>query len=362
MTVESTSNKVQYTTDGVQTSFPITFKFFDETSVKAYLGNDLINSTEYSISGNGAEQSATLNFPIAPAAGTLTLLRQITIKQILDLVEGGDFSAENIEKAFDKLTLIAQDVKEENDRAVKLTVKNAGVSGALPDPVALSYMRWNAAANALEIGMSQGEIDAVKADTVTIQNEIEADHVAMQDLFNQLYDDTVADNDITVTEITTLKDAAELARDNAQTSEALAQEWANKTGDTVDGSEYSAKYYALQAQSSSNINEMVVAANQAIAEGAKIALEAGKKNQTLLVSGATAARSANVVPFSGTPLDGMIIRLMGTDAANTLKLSYEDNAGGCILNGDEVILGRFDYLNLIYLQDLDRYIEIGRNF
>lgn len=109
-----------------------------------------------------------------------------------------------------------------------------------------------------------------------------------------------------------------------------------------------------------NVGRLEVVATQSIGASGQIAL-ASSPEQTLKVQGDSGAQSASTTPFSGTPIDGQIIRLEGQDATNTLMIVHNDAAGGCILNGNAV-LGQYDTLILRYDSTDDRYIEQGRNF
>lgn len=100
--------------------------------------------------------------------------------------------------------------------------------------------------------------------------------------------------------------------------------------------------------------------NQAIASGGQIAVQ-NVTFQHLKVSGDGGAQSASTTPFTGTLPDRSIIILQGTDSTNTLTLSNNDAAGGCILNGDAV-LAEYYILKLIYDSDANRFIELERNF
>lgn len=109
-----------------------------------------------------------------------------------------------------------------------------------------------------------------------------------------------------------------------------------------------------------NVGRLEVVAVQSIGASGQIAL-ASSPEQVLKVQGNAGAQSASTTPFSGTPIDGQIIRLEGQDATNTLTITHNDAAGGCILNGNAV-LGQYDTLILRYDSTDDRYIEQGRNF
>lgn len=111
----------------------------------------------------------------------------------------------------------------------------------------------------------------------------------------------------------------------------------------------------------SDLGAFVVSANQAIGSGGTITLGNGA-NQLLKVSGSGGAQTASTTPFGATPPEnGTTIMLMGTDSTNTIQISHNDAADGCILNGD-AILGEYDTLTLVYESATDRYIEQTRNF
>ena len=101
-------------------------------------------------------------------------------------------------------------------------------------------------------------------------------------------------------------------------------------------------------------------ANQAIAASGQItALNVSL--QHLKVSGDSGAQTASNTPFTGTIPDRAIIILQGTDSTNTLTLTNNDAAGGCILNGDAT-LAEYYVLKLLYDSDANRFIELERNF
>lgn len=104
-----------------------------------------------------------------------------------------------------------------------------------------------------------------------------------------------------------------------------------------------------------------ISANQAIASGGTITLGTSD-HQILKVSGSGGAQTASTTPFGATPPSaGTIISLHGTDNTNTLTLTHNDIADGCLLNGDAQ-LGLNDILTVYYDDGYDRYIEISRNF
>lgn len=102
-------------------------------------------------------------------------------------------------------------------------------------------------------------------------------------------------------------------------------------------------------------------ATQSIAGGGTITL-GSSANQILKVDGSGGAQTASSTPFGATPpSDGTMIRLHGQDNTNTLTITHNDAADGCILNGSAT-LGKDDHIELRYDSTADRYIEQSRNF
>src|SRR3954466_4380137 len=96
MTVSSTINREQYTTNGVTTAFTIHFPFFNDTDVNAIfvdaggVETALALGADFSVSGGaGAGGALTTAGAMSPLAsgGTLTLYREIPFTQEDDYVE-----------------------------------------------------------------------------------------------------------------------------------------------------------------------------------------------------------------------------------------------------------------------------------
>jgi hypothetical protein len=111
--------------------------------------------TDYTLSGypvTSAGPAATLTRIAGnlPSGYTWAVTRVTAATQPVDLVSGGDFSSSDVESMGDRATRQIQEIKEQLARALLLSLFSDGVSAELPDPQALNYLRWNAAANALE--------------------------------------------------------------------------------------------------------------------------------------------------------------------------------------------------------------------
>jgi|GEM_PF-6448567 len=104
-----------------------------------------------------------------------------------------------------------------------------------------------------------------------------------------------------------------------------------------------------------------VVATQSITASGTITLDSAK-NQLLQVQGDGAAVSTSITPFGTTPpSNGTEITVMGMHATNTVKLTYNDNDNGILMNGPSIELGFRDTVNFIFVTAQNRYVETGRN-
>lgn len=61
------------------------------------------------------------------------------------------------------------------------------------------------------------------------------------------------------------------------------------------------------------------------------------------------------------PFDGKEVTLMGISEEDSVKISPADVAKGCAMNGS-IVLRNYVTITFKYIQQLDRYVEISRNF
>lgn len=125
MTVSSSIAKHTYSGNGATTEWPYTFAITDASDIKVLITDTTGAITEITtgFTINTETNTATLD-AILPVGWKITLLRELPLTQDLDLVNQGPFLAETIEDSFDKLTMIAQQLKEQVDRSVKVEISS----------------------------------------------------------------------------------------------------------------------------------------------------------------------------------------------------------------------------------------------
>lgn len=128
MTVASVDNSRTYNGNGATTafSFPVYFLANEDLRVvvRSTAGTETVQTinTHYSVSGAGNINGGTVTMVTAPAVGeVLAIVREPAATQTTDYTEGDPFPANSHERGLDKLTMIAQRLKERVDRSIVLT-------------------------------------------------------------------------------------------------------------------------------------------------------------------------------------------------------------------------------------------------
>ena len=150
MTVSTTNNYVTATGNGSSTVFPYTFRMLDVSHMVVTVDNVVVTSG-YSVSINTNGVGGNVTFSVAPAnLAEIILERSVPITQGLDLEIEEQLPEGEIEDAYDKLTVICQQLQDQLDRAFTLSIVDSiGVSLQLPAPVAGYGLFWNDDGDAL---------------------------------------------------------------------------------------------------------------------------------------------------------------------------------------------------------------------
>ena len=134
MTVNSTSNRVEYAGDGSSTVFSVGFYFLAAEDLKVYLrtagGKEVLQTltTDYTATGSGSPAGGSITMVTPPASGEkLVIIRDPALTQLTDYQANDAFPAETHERALDKLTMQAQRLSERIDRSV--TLEETATSG-----------------------------------------------------------------------------------------------------------------------------------------------------------------------------------------------------------------------------------------
>lgn len=120
MTLTTTSSKQTYTGDGSTVTFPIPFKFFQNSDLVVTItdlsGNVTTKTltTDYSVTGAGNASGGTLTMVVAPTLNyTLTIKRVVPLTQATSIRNQGAFFANIHEDEFDRLVMADQQLQQQ---------------------------------------------------------------------------------------------------------------------------------------------------------------------------------------------------------------------------------------------------------
>jgi hypothetical protein len=127
MSLETTTNRSEYSGNGVTTVFSFPYYFLANADLIVILRNNTTGvgvvqtiTTNYTVTGAGLEAGGSVTMIVAPPSGyTLIIYRSPSIKQEKDFRENDSMPAEQIEEAYDLLTMLVQRVSEQITRGLR---------------------------------------------------------------------------------------------------------------------------------------------------------------------------------------------------------------------------------------------------
>lgn len=139
MSVSSSVNKIIYNTDGVTTTFPYTFRILDDNELLVELKDNVTGVTTtvisgYSVTSENSPNGGNVVFDVAPATNKKVIFRRnLSFVQETEYTEYSSLSAVDLETNFDRLTMQLQQVKEIQDRSIRLDSSTDGEIANLGD-------------------------------------------------------------------------------------------------------------------------------------------------------------------------------------------------------------------------------------
>ncbi len=180
MTVASTTNRKTFAGDNASTSFATSpVVFFVSADLSVYVTNNitgiattLVENTHYTVSG-GAGSTGTVSLAgggspwgALQTGTTLVLVRDVALTQETDFQNNDASDAETVETAFDRLTMIAQQLSTRIGRTLVLPDGDtSGAATTLPTPAAGKLLGWDDLGTAL---VNYAPVDALLRDTINL--------------------------------------------------------------------------------------------------------------------------------------------------------------------------------------------------
>ena len=150
-----------------QTSFTVSFEFFDDADLNVYVDGTLKTlTTDYTVTGgDGATGSIAMSVTGASGGSTVVITRDIDLKRTTDFPASGAFQVGSLNTELDKLIAIAADLDDKASRALQLTDFDSAVSLVLPDVDTRKgkTLAFNASTGAVESGPSISDVQTVSA-------------------------------------------------------------------------------------------------------------------------------------------------------------------------------------------------------
>jgi len=237
MTVSVLRNQVQYTGNNSTTQFTVNFPYTEKSQIKVYLDGTLQTiTTHYTLTD--PDSTGTVTFVTAPGTGVVvSFIRETDFLQTVDYANNDILDAETLEAAFDKLTMMCQQVKNLADKSVGFdetvnesettSLKLAAGTGDLAGKL-LAFDDSGNFVTTQEIGTFRGDYSASVSYVVRdLVRDAATDNVyftlqdapAPADLTDTDYFELLVD----VETVRTLKEAAETAETNAEAALASFQ-------------------------------------------------------------------------------------------------------------------------------------------
>ena len=135
--INDTNRRIQYTTNGSQTSFAFSFQINADTELKVILGETTQSlSTHYTVT-IATDGTGTVNYSSAPTSGQkLTILANKPLSRESAYSTGASFTAASLETDFDNTIMVLQQFEEKIDRTLQLP---EFVTGSTPPSLVVPY-------------------------------------------------------------------------------------------------------------------------------------------------------------------------------------------------------------------------------
>lgn len=132
MTISSENYRKQYSGNGLTTVFPYDFKITAASQLNVIVTSSIgvettkVLDTDYSVSGVGVDGGGNVTYPISgtplPTGSLITIRRVVSLTQLTNLINQTAFQAQTLETSLDYQTMIAQQLKEESQRSIRIPV------------------------------------------------------------------------------------------------------------------------------------------------------------------------------------------------------------------------------------------------
>jgi len=153
MTVQDRGVRTEITATAGQTVLTYDFEVHEDADLAVFKdGTRLTLTTDYTVSGAGADTGGTITLVTPASAGEVYIfLRDMDLDREQDYADGGNFKAQQVNDDFDRLWLAIQQITGGGDTLTIDLDDDDTFSTLIPKPtIPLTYLRVNAALTSLE--------------------------------------------------------------------------------------------------------------------------------------------------------------------------------------------------------------------
>ena len=267
ITLSDHSPRESYTVaqGATQTQFTVPFEFFDDADLNFYVdGTKKTLSNHYTVSGgngaNGTINTTSGNSVVGISGGsTVVITRSIALNRTTDFPSSGAFDVAKLNTELDRFTAIADDITDTVSRSLQLADEDVTATMTVPVKSARlgTLLGFNATTGDAEAGPTIANVSTLSAITGNINTlgGISADITTLAHLedgttatnaiqtvaTNANAVVTVSQNTTNMTNITNNLSAVQ----NASANATLAENYAVKVDGAVESSKYSSKAWAI---------------------------------------------------------------------------------------------------------------------
>ena len=161
--INANDRVARYTATAGQTAFAIDFPFqaasdITLTRTRAGATVTLAQPADYTVTGAGTSGGTATLSAASLAGDIITVIGDADLTRTTDIVRAGRFNSAAIDSDLDRLTLQAQELRRDVDRAVKADFGSAGA--ALPTAEAGKALVWDASGKLVNAALDEGDIAA----------------------------------------------------------------------------------------------------------------------------------------------------------------------------------------------------------
>lgn len=344
MTISSDLNKHVYDGNGITVNWPYTFQIILESDIKVYLTSPeevtTLLTANYEIDTDNSRvvypTPASLLYPL-PTGWHITLVREEPYTQETDLKSQGPWSAEVFELAYDKLTMLCQQLKEITNRCIKYAIDQNPT-----DSTTSSFLSAIETARDTAGGYADAALVSKNAAAVSAAAALVSQNAASASASAASGSASAASNSATLADASA--DAAALSESNASASATAA----NNSKLAAAGSASTATTKAGEANSSAiaaaaSAGSASTSAGTATTQAGIATTKAGEANDSAIAAAASAASISDpllrdhineATAGHGTAINGAVVKGGTNTFSVTNGTASLDVAAGATVNVD----------------------------